>query len=69
METLETTQFAATRQASDDRHEFIDVTTIRCLQELTYQAIDSEAISNPTWHKANPVIRVSMVKIEEYKGD
>jgi hypothetical protein len=64
MDTLETTQFAAIRQATDDKREFIDVSTIRCLQELTYQAIDSEAIDNPIWHKANPVIRVSMVKIE-----
>ena len=61
---METTQFAAIRQADDDKHVFIDVSTIRCLQELTYQAIGSEVINNPTWHKANPVIRVSMVKIE-----
>jgi len=60
---METTQWVAIRQANDDKHEFIDVTTIRCLQELTYHAIDSEAISNPIWHKANPVIRVPMVNI------
>jgi hypothetical protein len=58
-------QWAAVRQASDDKHEFIDVSTIRCLQELTIHEAKDAAITNPYFHKANPVIRYTMVNITE----
>ena len=58
-------QWVAIRKPDNDSEEFIDVSSIRCLQELTYKEVDNAAINNPYWHKGNPVQRVTQVEIKE----
>jgi hypothetical protein len=57
--------WVAIRRCSDDGHEFMDLNTVSCEREHCTMLAERSTESNPVWAKANPVVRFSVVDINE----
>ena len=65
MMAKECTGYVAVRKATDDGHEWYDVTTFSGLIECTRSLASQTDARLRSWANANPVVRIATVRIEE----
>lgn len=57
--------YAAIRKTEDSDREFIDVGSMEVLREQVQERIDAVKARIPSYDAANPVVRISLVVVEE----